>query len=131
MRYELNIDPWYLEPEPAEIEGERQRLRWKSAGSLDNAFKIAPGPGFYKIFKNGQLLYIGESRNLPRRLRQHRRCVYRFKIPVADYKVKVARYHGDAAARRSIERRLIELNRSKGITNIREIEEEPWAELAY
>lgn len=128
MRYELNIEPWFIGPDPAESEEEMQQLQWKAAGSLDRAIQIARGPGIYMVYKKGRLLYIGETTNLPMRLRQHRLCLIRFAVDRKPFTISFARFEGEKAARKSIERTLIERYRSKGITNIREIEEELWAD---
>jgi hypothetical protein len=125
MRYNLNIDQQNF-GSGFEIEGEIGGLTWSKARALNHAIRLARGPGIYKIYKNGDLLYIGETGSLRNRFMKHRQCVVRFAVPGA-FTVKYASFTGPATNRVRVQNNVIDYYRNRkgfNITNIREIEEE-------
>jgi hypothetical protein len=125
MRYDLNLDLRPFAPD-LEMEWEIGGLTWSPARSLNDAIRLARGSGLYKIFKNGDLLYIGETGDLRDRFMNHRQCVVRFDVP-GTFTVKYASFTGSKASRLRVQNNLIEYYRNRkgfNITNIREIEEE-------
>lgn len=46
--------------------------------------------GLYKIYKGEALVYNGSSGNLGQRLKSHRGCLTHLKVPIQDYKVRIA-----------------------------------------
>jgi hypothetical protein len=96
--------------------------------TLDQASKEAKGKGIYQIYLGTKLIYVGESQNLGRRIQQHLWCLKHMAVATDKYAVRFGSLPDlDTKGRRSVEKQLIEKNRSRGITN-REDEEELWEE---
>lgn len=83
-------------------------------------------PGVYQIYKDGRLIYVGQSQNIRVRLQQHLLCLTHMAIPPAGYDVAAGPMPSSVEqTRRAEERRRIDQNRARqgnSLTNQREFE---------
>ena len=100
--------------------GPRRALTTAAADATLNA------PGIYQIYKDGRLIYVGQSDNIRRRLQQHLLCLTHMAVPVGGYQAAAGVMRGsNRTARRTEEVRRRDLNRARPgnrLTNEREFE---------
>jgi hypothetical protein len=65
---------------------------------LEDAWRRARGPGLYKIFRNGTLVYIGGTTDFRTRLRNHRWCLTHLRLSTTPYSVQVGPMPGASKA---------------------------------
>lgn len=100
--------------------GPRRALTTAASDATLNA------PGIYQIYKDGRLVYVGQSGNIRRRLQQHLLCLTHMAVPVGGYQASAGVMRGSTRqTRRTEEVRRRDLNRARPgnrLTNERELE---------
>ncbi|HEY0377177.1 MAG TPA: GIY-YIG nuclease family protein [Pyrinomonadaceae bacterium] len=83
-------------------------------------------PGIYQIYKDGRLIYVGQSQNVRQRLQEHLLCLTHMAVPVGGYQAAAGVMPGSSQqTRRTEEVRRRDLNRARPgnlLTNERELE---------
>jgi hypothetical protein len=103
---------FYVPPE--QMAAARRQLSFSPRQALAQAGQAPTASGQYRIFRNGGLIYVGESANLRTRLMQHLWCLTHLQIPVAPYQFSYALMsRSTPASRRRVERAAIERHRRR------------------
>lgn len=101
----------------------RRQLSFAPRRALAQAGAAPPSRGQYRIFRNGALIYVGESANIRTRIMQHLWCLRHLQITDAPYQYSYALMPGSTpASRRRAERRGIDRHR-RVLPQQREFEE--------
>lgn len=100
-------------------------LPYSSPRPLTAANQALPRQGIYRLLRQGQLIYVGETNNLRSRLMKHLLCLTHFQITPAPYQFQVALTTGQTQpTRRRLERRIIGWHQRRGrLPQQREFEE--------
>jgi hypothetical protein len=96
---------WLFEVPFSQMEAEDVRIeQFGALIKLDDApthpAVVKAKKGLYVVFRDRTLVYVGQSGNLATRLRSHRLSLTRFKIPTANYRVRILSLPGSTEASR-------------------------------